>query len=294
MSCLADRATEGILQLAKELDPDGVRTVGVLTKADLAREKAVRDTLLQLVTGDTLKLGYFVVRNRGADEDGLSIAECQMKEKELFAEPGWAPLAKLGRTGVAALRSELQVLLTELARRELPKQRAEVDQRLSECRKKLEIMGIPKDSPVSQRECLIKLASRFERIVLDALDGRYERNPFFETNPKSKLITQILDLNEGFSDLIWKKGHTWKFLSKRTEKGVPAVEAYEKNLSLIYTDAVELPELQQIVCDKLECDDPLEQPIMDHIEKCYRESRGPELGTVSSRGHTQPFARFLG
>jgi hypothetical protein len=75
------------LQLAKVADPEGVRTVGVLTKADLVKEQAVVQTLLQLVKGDTLKLGYYIVRNQGADEDDLSIAKCQMKEKEMFAQP---------------------------------------------------------------------------------------------------------------------------------------------------------------------------------------------------------------
>jgi hypothetical protein len=96
-----------VLQFAKTADPDGVRTVGVLTKADLVKEQAVVQTLLQLVKGNTLKLGYFLVRNRGADEDTLTIAECQMKEKEQFADPQWTELVKLGRTGVEALRGEL-------------------------------------------------------------------------------------------------------------------------------------------------------------------------------------------
>jgi hypothetical protein len=86
LSCLSDRTTEGVLQLAKKADPDGIRTVGVLTKADLVKEQAVVQTLLDLVKGNTLKLGYYVVRNRGSDEDGLTVAECHMKEREKFAE----------------------------------------------------------------------------------------------------------------------------------------------------------------------------------------------------------------
>lgn len=211
MSCLSDRATEGVLQLAKKADPDGIRTVGVLTKADLVKEQAVVQTLLDLVKGNTLKLGYYVVRNRGADEDGLTVAECHMKEREKFAEAQWAELVKLGRTGVPALRAELQSLLTDLARRELPKQRIEVEQRLLDCRKKLESMGQPRNTPASQRECLVRLASKFERIVRDALDGRYEGSTSFAERPELKLATKIIGLNEGFSDLLSLKGHTWRF-----------------------------------------------------------------------------------
>lgn len=268
------------MQFAKTADPQGVRTVGVLTKADLVTEQAVVQGLLQLVKGNTLKLGYFIVRNRGADEDTLSIAECQMKEQEKFAEPLWAELTKLGRTGVQALRAELQGLLTELARRELPKQRAEVEQRLANCRRKLESMGPPRDSSASQRECLVKLAARFERIVRDALDGRYDGNPIFSDKPELKIATKIMDLNEGFTDLVWKKGHTWEFTTESRKDGLDNLLEYERASNDVLASTTSTPELQQVICDNTVCDPPLAEDIMNQIEKYYKESRGPELGTV--------------
>ncbi|KAK4130568.1 hypothetical protein BT67DRAFT_390895 [Trichocladium antarcticum] len=283
LSCISDPATEGILQLAKEADPDGVRTVGVLTKADLAREQTMMQGLAQLVNDGTLKLGYFIVRNRGGDEQDLDIGECQLKEKVLFKQPLWAELAKTGRLGVDALREELRILLTELAKRELPKQRAEVDQRLIDCRKKLEAMGAPRDDLPSQREYLIKLASQFESIVRDALDGRYEGNPVFHEKPELKLATEIIELNEGFSDLMWERGHTWEFLSKPSDSPKTAdTSEYEEKSTTALDSVSALPELQQIVsCDtaRLAPLEILETQIMDHIGEYYRNSRGPELGT---------------
>jgi hypothetical protein len=279
MGCLSDRATEGVLEVAKEADPDGVRTVGVLTKADLVTEQAVVQTLLQLVKGNTLKLGYYIVCNRGADDDALSISECQMKEAQEFAEPQWAELVKLGRTGVKALRAELQVLLTELARRELPKQRSEVEQRLSESRRKLESMGSPRDSSASQRECLVKLASQFERIVRDALDGRYEGNQIFSEKPELKLATEIIDLNEGFSEMMWRMGQRWRFDDEVTGDEGESL-AYEAKAATILGSVFSTPELRPLVCTTTICPETSEESIMHHIEECYKESRGPELGTV--------------
>lgn len=257
-----------------------MRTVGVLTKADLVKEQAVVQGLVQLVNGGTLKLGYFLVRNRGADEDDLHISDCRLQEKELFAEPLWAELAKSGRLGVNALRVELQTLLTELAKRELPKQRAEVDQRLSDCRKKLETMGTPRDDSASQRECLIKLASQFERIVRDALDGRYEGNPIFHEKPELKLATEIIELNEGFSDQMWLKGHTWNFLSKTDRSNCLSALEYEEKVEAMHESLSAFPELQQIVGCDIDFPDPSKEPIMEQIGKYYKNSRGPELGTV--------------
>ncbi|KAK4100262.1 hypothetical protein N658DRAFT_524846 [Parathielavia hyrcaniae] len=258
LSCLSDRATEGVLQFAKTADPEGVRTVGVLTRADLVKEQAVVQTLLQLVKGNTLKLGYFLVRNRGADEDTPEYL-------------GWAELVKLGRTGVEALRAELQTLLTELAGRELPKQRAEVEQRLLDCRKRLESIGPARDSSASQRECLVKLASTFERIVRDALDGRYEGDPIFSDKPQLRLATEIIELNEGFSELMSKKGHTWVFDGESGEEDVGGPLKYDEKTGQVQGSVSSIPELQQLVRENMACFAPLEES--------YRESRGQELGT---------------
>ena len=282
LSCLSDRATEGVLQLAKTADPEGVRTVGVLTKADLVTEQAVVQTIVQLVKGDTLKLGYYIVRNRGADEDSLSIAECQMKEREKLAESLWAELGTMGRTGVAALRAELQILLTELAKRELPKQRLEIEQRLSKCREKLDSMGPSRDTSASQRECLIRLASKFERIVRDALDGRYEGNSLFSKHVELKLATEIRVLNEGFSELMWQKGHSWKFVAESSREPTQIAANYEKRaISIIQSSIISsIQELRHLVGKTVHYRAPSSESIMGHIEKYYEESRGPELGTV--------------
>jgi hypothetical protein len=65
-----DITTQEILKMAEKADPGGVRTMGVLTKPDLvievASQKAIKD--LVLGKGKQLRLGYCVVKNRGADD----------------------------------------------------------------------------------------------------------------------------------------------------------------------------------------------------------------------------------
>ncbi|KAK3319348.1 P-loop containing nucleoside triphosphate hydrolase protein [Apodospora peruviana] len=290
MSCLADRATERIMQFARDADPKGERTVGVLTKADLVTEKAVHKNLLDLVAGKTLKLGYFVVRNRGADEDDMDLSECKRKGDGLFRQPDWAGIKKLDRCGVEALKMELQVLLTDLAKRELPKQRAEVTNKLVEVRK-LDVMGAARPDAASQREVLIKLASKFERIAHDALEGRYDGDAIFTEKPDLKLVTKIVGFNEGFSDLMWKTGHTRKFVDEpavnkeksddvKLQENGPKHQYYAEIMGKIQVVVSMFPELDQIVpADKYTCAEPEGTSIMKYIEECYRDSRGPELGT---------------
>lgn len=288
MSCLADRATEGVLQLAKAADPQGKRTVGVLTKADLVREQAVYQTILELVRGKSPQLGYFVVRNRGADQDGFTLAQCKADEKALFQKPQWAAIVKEGRTGVDALRDELQRLLTDLAKQELPKQRAEITRRLSSTRKALDDLGAPRDTAASQREHLIKVASRFERAAHDALEGRYDINPIFDDDPSLKLATRIVTLNEGFSSLMMKKGHTRRFQGEGSaNKWVNGAEnkaasRYEADAAQVYATVSDFPELMDVLpVHGFECLGPSNDDIMEYIASAFNENRGPELGTVS-------------
>lgn len=306
LSALADRATEGVLQLAKEADPREERTLGILTKTDLVREDTVRRTILGVVRGTTLKLGYFAVCNRGADDDDIGIERCRQKEKDFFAQPEWSDLVRTGRAGVEALRLQLRILLTDLAKREFPKQRAEVAKRLAECRRMLEAMGDPRSNAYGQRQCLIKLASEFERVVRDALDGRYDGDMLFTLKPELKLITRILHLNEGFSGTMWKLGHTRPFYNppfqndsrvslefeppiliekkgKQAKKPDARVMEYEETLSQLHSAGYALPELRDIVtAEDFVCPVLSTSPsIMDHIKESYETSRGPELGTIS-------------
>lgn len=279
LSCLSDPATEGILQFAKAADPKGERTVGVLTKADLVKEKAVLQSLSNLVMGSTLKLGYFVVRNRGADEDNLDISRCKRKEADLFEDPKWKDIADTGRVGVDALRTELQTLLTGLAKRELPKQKAEIMKRLADCEKRSISLGPPRSTPAAQREHLIKLALRFERLANDALEGLYGRDVLFGEKPPLKLITKIVELNEGFSNVIWKKGQTWTFKGKTPEKDDTA--AYIGLMNEAFDWASTFPELSEYRYPRIASFKNPKIDIMAFIGECYSASRGPELGSVS-------------
>jgi GTPase SAR1 family protein len=120
--CNVDIATQEILKLAKDNDPNGSRTMGVLTKPDLAPERAVQQNILDLIQGkrQDLKLGYCVVKNRGADDEDSSLQKRDNDEKAFFRQEPWASVASTRRLGVGALRVILQALLSHIAKKEFP------------------------------------------------------------------------------------------------------------------------------------------------------------------------------
>lgn len=116
-----DIATQEIVEMAKELDPDGERTLGVLTKPDLV-DKGAEKGVVDLINGkkSNSNVQWSVVRNPG-QKDLQDQKTSRELEASFFrdAEP-WNSLDK-DRVGIEALRVRLQEVITSHARREFPK-----------------------------------------------------------------------------------------------------------------------------------------------------------------------------
>lgn len=299
--CNGDIANQKILTLAKEADPEGKRTLGVLTKPDLAVEKATKQVVVDLVLGGRrdLHLGYCVVKNRGADDDSSSSQERDQKEKAFFAKAPWTKLPA-DKVGIPALKSRIQQLLMDRTRSEFPKVRAELSSNLKNKEEDLEGMGQSRSTTDQQRMFIGKVASKFGRIKDQGLDAYYNRDKIFTDNPDLKLITRIREINERFSEVVYEKGHARNFTSAEDEANEAKVEEdstkyhsdlgvgeyferddlYDKkanfNIPLIGED-----ELDGLLAEPYGCSSPSEEDILKYIEHEYMTSRGDELGTFS-------------
>ena len=81
-----DMATSDGLHMARQLDPRGLRTVGVLTKIDLMDKGSNAKRMLQGMDVP-LRLGYVGVKNRSQKDinDNVSMKESLELEKMYFA-----------------------------------------------------------------------------------------------------------------------------------------------------------------------------------------------------------------
>lgn len=136
LGCLAQQ----VVRMAREADPEGLRTIGVLTKPDTI-EDSDHEAWVRVLSGDRypLRLGYYCVRNPTPKEleDNMSLEEAAAKESSFFsskAEFASAPFAVQQRYGVQALREALSKELVVLAQRELPKLRKSVEDKLAKVR----------------------------------------------------------------------------------------------------------------------------------------------------------------
>lgn len=291
--CNVDVATQTILTYAAEADPEGKRTLGVLTKPDLVSESATREAVLDLVKGKRrdIQLGYYVVKNRGADDKDSSREDRDRQEKLFFGEDPWVSLDKM-RLGIPALRSRLRELLMERTRAEFPKVRDELNVRLAESKVQLKALGPARAEPDEQRQFLGKSITDFERLKRLALTAFYTNDPMFDKNPELKLVTRVREMNTAFAEMFFENAHTREFEIIGSES-TPAVSHLKfptpdsKNATRddLYYLTFGVPidtknELEDILAEPCVCDPPETKTIMTHLENLYLTTRGYELGTV--------------
>ncbi|KAI8305059.1 dynamin family protein [Colletotrichum sp. SAR11_59] len=294
--CNVDVATQTILTYAAEADPEGKRTLGVLTKPDLVSESATREAVLDLVKGKRrdIQLGYYVVKNRGADDKDSSREDRDRQEKLFFGEDPWVSLDKM-RLGIPALRSRLRELLMERTRAEFPKVRDELNVRLAESKVQLKALGPARAEPDEQRQFLGKSITDFERLKRLALTAFYTNDPMFDKNPELKLVTRVREMNTAFAEMFFENAHTREFEIIGSES-TPAVSHLKfptsdsKNAmrdDLYYlTFGVPIDtknELEDILAEPCVCDPPETKTIMTHLENLYLTTRGYELGTIGGQ-----------
>lgn len=117
-----DLATQEILEIANEFDPECRRTIGVLTKPDLV-DKGAEQKIVELVEGksEESKFEWSVVRNPGQQDLGSAGLDRGAQEESFFRRTApWNTLSA-DRRGINSLRSRLEEVLTQHIRREFPK-----------------------------------------------------------------------------------------------------------------------------------------------------------------------------
>lgn len=191
--------------------------------------------------------------------------------------PAWSSI--IDRCGSLALKFRVRELLMHLTKQELPHVKSDVELRLHQRRDQQETMGLPRSDANSQRLYLVKIATNFLSMTQAALNGYYT-GKIFKGRPDLKLITNIMKLNEVFSDSLWKRGHKQHFGPSWNDEG-ENIFGGNIGYALPAITLSDYPELDAInLSGDYECPKPLKGPIMGHIEDVFESSRGPELGTV--------------
>ena len=274
-----DVATQEILTLAEEYDPEGTRTVGVLTKPDLV-DKGAETPVLNLLSGKShpLKLGWYIVRNLGQRELQQQAKTRNSVEEAFFLSSApWNSVGK-ARVGADALKSRLGELLNEHVRRTFPTVRAEIHKLLKAATAELESLGPQRESTEQQRHHLTDVSFQFQDIVRLALSGQYSAHDCFSTHPDLKFATALADR----CDVLWSDisafGHTYD-LSNLSGGGWNSIPAAKAQNNRSFTRHSVLPDLDEIFDCQFTCNIKSEKATSDWLSDEVKACRGFELGT---------------
>ena len=126
-----DVATVESFTLARKYDSVGNRTIGVITKSDLApnQESFIQQLLMEKSDVLKLTLGFVAVRNRSTDET-LSLEDARRREKEFFQNHQASALVGWHCLGIDALINRLADLYSDRVKEIFPKMREDIQKKL--------------------------------------------------------------------------------------------------------------------------------------------------------------------
>ncbi|KAL3059071.1 hypothetical protein OYC64_011078 [Pagothenia borchgrevinki] len=143
--CNVDIATTEALKMAQEVDPEGERTLGIMTKPDLV-DKGTEDSVVQIVHNEVfpLKKGYMIVKCRGQKEikDKVSLTEALEREEAFFSEHAYfKTLYDEGHATVPKLAEKLTLELVHHIKRSLPRLEEQIENKLKTTQANLDKCG---------------------------------------------------------------------------------------------------------------------------------------------------------
>ncbi|TEA14872.1 Interferon-induced GTP-binding protein Mx [Colletotrichum sidae] len=223
VSATNDAANQPILQRVRRFDPQGERTLGVITKPDqLPKGSGSEAKFLELARNEDVffKLGWHVIRNRRFDEKDFSFEERNAAEEHFFRTSNFSVLPQ-EMVGIETLRTRLSQLLFEHVKAELPQLSEDLERALQIDRHELDLLGDMRSTPAACRVYLAKLSMECREICKAGLDGKYEHEYFktdaeetFSLTNKStiaRLRAVVQYSNANFAEEVQKRGHKYSF-----------------------------------------------------------------------------------
>ncbi|KAI1782037.1 P-loop containing nucleoside triphosphate hydrolase protein [Ganoderma leucocontextum] len=183
-----DLENQKAMKLAKEADPHGERTIGVVTKVDkigageTGRQKSWKDIFEGRARDHRLRLGYYAVRLPTDEDRARNVSPAQMREQAARVFDTVAPWKDLKalpgptRLGVEALIRDISPLLMRMLIEAIPRLKTAVDQLLAACL--ADLARLPARHEMDSAAELVQLVFKFCEAVKQTVDGASDDKSF--------------------------------------------------------------------------------------------------------------------
>ncbi|XP_067897304.1 interferon-induced GTP-binding protein Mx3-like [Heterodontus francisci] len=240
ISCNVDIATTEALKMAQEVDPNGERTLGVLTKPDLIDYDAEKE-ILKIINNQMIPLqkGYMIIKCRGQHDlnANTSLASALEKEIEFFKRNiHFRPLLEKSLASFQHLSTRLTNELILQIRKCLPGIQEKTASKINEITKQLDKIGggFPEDTKTKVHNLTRKILVYCDELINLAM-GDYKKEYSSEvklhhfarekfTEWYKKLAAAKIELNEEAVNLV---KHHEKYSKGRELPGFTKYRVFE-------------------------------------------------------------------
>jgi len=213
VSAKNDIGNQIILRNARNVDPDGLRTLGIITKPDLlAKGSKSEEAFVTLARNEDVKfsLGWHMVKNLDSTLSQNQQEDTRDQQEILFFQESGFNRLPAHTVGIKFLRSRLSKVLFNQIRRELPLLIEDIQIHITAARTAREKLGPSRSKLEQQREFLISLSQTFQTICRDAVKGDYDHEFFHgDANPERRLCANVMNMHFDFASNIRKNGASW-------------------------------------------------------------------------------------
>jgi GTP-binding protein EngB required for normal cell division len=214
VSAKSDSALQEVTELARELDPRGIRTLGLITKPDtLDTGSDSEAAYLKLAQNKDVvfRLGWHVLKNRSYEMRGASSAERDQAEEEFFTTGIWTSMDPT-HLGVKSLKPRLSNVLKDQILHQLPSLLQDVRLAIEESQARLNRLGTSRGTLEEQRRYLIRVSQDFSGLMKAAVDGIYN-DAFFgraqeESEYQKRIRAVVQNTLTEFEEQMRKNGQT--------------------------------------------------------------------------------------
>uniref|UniRef100_A0A3P8PI11 Interferon-induced GTP-binding protein Mx n=1 Tax=Astatotilapia calliptera TaxID=8154 RepID=A0A3P8PI11_ASTCA len=267
----SDLANSDALKIAKEVDPQGLRTIGVITKLDLMDEGTdAKDILENKLL--PLRRGYIGVVNRSQkDIDGKKDINAAMAAERKFflSHPAYRHLAD--RMGTPYLQKVLNQQLTNHIRDTLPNLRAKLQSQLLSIEKEVEeYKNFRPDDPSRKTKALLQMVQQFSVDFEKCIEGSGDQIDTAELSGGAR-INRIF--HERFPFELVKMEFDEKELRKEISYAIKNIHGIRTGLFTpdLAFEAIVKKQIQKLKEPTLKCIDMVVSELTFTIQKCSQK-----------------------
>jgi hypothetical protein len=213
VSAKNDIGNQIILRNARNVDPQGLRTLGIITKPDLlVKGSKSEQAFITLARNEDVKfsLGWHMVKNLDSAISQNQQEDTRDHQETLFFQESGFNRLPAHTIGITFLRARLSKVLFSQIRRELPRLVEDIQIQITAARIARDKLGPSRSKPEQQREFLISLSQTFQTICRDAVKGDYDHEFFQDdVNPERRLCANVMNMHFDFASNIRKNGASW-------------------------------------------------------------------------------------